>query len=559
MYRKLLFVSMMIAVFAIAGCSKQETPISASGADSEFQTYVENVIETEDYDLDYDFNGVGKSRFEVEYINSPTVITESGVYRVGDDFNASEDGIVVRADYVILLLGKHTITGPGDDMGHGIVIDNAEKVVVFDGMLENFGIGVFLNHAAHSMVRYVEINGADRFADPANGIIPQIGIMLINSSNNFLIENKINMINLGIFVRGAGSEMNKVYRNHVMGGDRGLLAICYNPAPDEGTAGPQKDFVFENKLERFGAGIQTSAGSMHNKFVSNHIKFFNEAYRDFNGSNVFRDNMAMQIDGPSTEVLTLEFDGLGDLGPDYVYEGWVIVAGSPVSTGTFTVDSDGNLNQMYFNVAAPDLMMATKFVLTIEPADDPDPAPSSTHYLAGDFADNSAPLSTADPAALGSDFLAATGPFILNTPSTGSDDTDYHAGIWWLDPAAGFAATLDLPTLPAGWEYEGWVVGSDGPVTTGKFTDVNAADFDGAGPTSGPDGFPPFPGQDYINPLMSLIGFAAVITVEPMPDNSASPFALKPLLDGNIEDVGIGVIQPMMNNAASFPTGTASK
>jgi hypothetical protein len=204
-------------------------------------------------------------------------------------------------------------------------------------------------------------------------------------------------------------------------------------------------------------------------------------------------------------------------------------------------------------------MMATKFVLTIEPEPDPDPAPASTHYLAGDFSDGMASLTVADPAALGNDFMAAEGPYILNTPSTASDDTDYDAGIWWLDPDGGPSATLVLPDLPAGWEYEGWVVGPSGPITTGKFTAVDMEDSDGGGPTAGPDPTPPFPGQDYIDPLMPLIGYAAVITIEPMPDNSAAPFTLKPLIDSDIEDVGIGVLQPMDNNAASFPTGSANR
>jgi hypothetical protein len=58
---------------------------------------------------------------------------------------------------------------------------------------------------------------------------------------------------------------------------------------------------------------------------------------------------------------------------------------------------------------------------------------------------------------------------------------------------------------------------------------------------------------------MSLIGYTAVITIEPMPDNGAAPFALKPLVDGNIEDVGIGVLQSMDNNAGTFPSGSAVK
>ena len=40
--------------------------------------------------------------------------------------------------------------------------------------------------------------------------------------------------------------------------------------------------------------------------------------------------------GPSTAMLTLNLSGLEMLGSEFVYEGWIIVDGNPVSTGTFT-------------------------------------------------------------------------------------------------------------------------------------------------------------------------------------------------------------------------------
>ena len=63
-------------------------------------------------------------------------------------------------------------------------------------------------------------------------------------------------------------------------------------------------------------------------------------------------------------------------------------------------------------------------------------------------------------AALGVDFSTATGSYILATPSTASDTGDNDQGIWWLVPGTTKTASLDLPTLPAGWMYEGWVVGA---------------------------------------------------------------------------------------------------
>lgn len=492
-------------------------------------------------------------------IDGPAVITQPGLYRVTQDFSSAADGIVIESSWVLLWLGDHTLTGPGAKEGRGIVLRGVSHVAVIGGILENFGIGVVAEITDESLIRWVDVQGADEFADPGAGNPPQIGTMLVNSSYNKICANSFKDINLGIFVRGGGSMYNRILRNSVVGGDHGLLAICYNPAGGEGDAGPRFDEVKFNWLKRFGTGIVASKGSAYNRFTRNDICYFNSPYADLNGTNVFRHNTTNQIAPPGASALSLSFGGLENLGADYVYEGWLVVSGVPVSTGTFSVDDAGNLSQSTFWIASDVLAMASKFVLTIEPVPDPDPAPTATHYLAGDFLGSDASLTVADPAALGTNFLGSTGSFILETPSTASNHSDYAAGIWWLDPSAGPGASLQLPTLPPGWVFEGWVVGPGGPVTTGYFIHPAGADSDLGGPTAGADPTPPFPGQDFINPPMNLVGHAAVITIEPMPDNSPAPFTLKPLVDGNIEDVGAGVLQSMMNNAGSFPTGSAMR
>ena len=260
----------------------------------------------------------------------------------------------------------------------------------------------------------------------------------------------------------------------------------------------------------------------------------------------------------SSGSLGLSFNGLESLGAGFVYEGWLLVDGNPVSTGTFSVGAGGSLSTSMFSVDQAALQAATKFILTIEPSPDSNPMPAATKYLAGDFMGNTASLSVGDAATLGNDFRSAAGGFILETPSTRALANDYASGIWWFDPAS-HGPSLMLPALPAGWMYEGWVVGPDGPVTTGRFTQATGADSDGGGPGAGPDGTPPFPGQEFITPPVSLIGHAAVISIEPEPDNSPGPFTLKPLVDMDIADVENLVLQDMANNAASFPTGTATR
>jgi hypothetical protein len=266
---------------------------------------------------------------------------------------------------------------------------------------------------------------------------------------------------------------------------------------------------------------------------------------------------------PQTGMLTLNLTGLENLGSDYAYEGWILVDGAPVSTGIFTVDDNGDLSASTFELPLADLQAATKFILTIEPSPDSDPSPASTHYLAGDFSQGNANLTVGDAAALGDDFTASTGVYILATP-TNNPNSDENSGIWFLDLSSGDPAQgLFLPTLPDGWKYEGWAVIDGTPVTTGTFLSATAADD--SAPFSGPENGPEFPGEDFLVNAPAgltfptdLAGGAAVISIEPDPDNSTAPFALKPLVGNIPSDATDHVTYDMGNNASAFPTGTAS-
>lgn len=267
---------------------------------------------------------------------------------------------------------------------------------------------------------------------------------------------------------------------------------------------------------------------------------------------------------PTTDTFTLDISGLEDLGDDYAYEGWLIVDGSPVSAGIFNVDANGDLSATSFEVNAEDLANATAYVLTIEPSPDNDPAPSSVHILAGDFSGNTANINVEHASAIGTNFTAATGEFILATPTDGSMTTDELSGVWWLDPS-GPEASLDLPTLPDGWKYEGWAVIDGTPVSTGTFTSVSGSDD--AAPFSGTTAGPAYPGEDFLMNAPSGLTFPTdltngtiVISVEPSPDNSAAPFLLKPLVGTVPMNATDRTLYGMNNNAENTnPTGTVVK
>lgn len=254
----------------------------------------------------------------------------------------------------------------------------------------------------------------------------------------------------------------------------------------------------------------------------------------------------------TTADLTVNLTGLEELGTDYVYEGWVIVDGSPVSTGTFS----SVVFPQTFNVDANQLANATTFVLSIEPAVDPDPAPADTKILAGDFSGNSASVNSNN---IVGDLSTSTGKYILATP-TDSDDTNEASGVWFLDNSVDPAVKgLELPVLSAGWKYEGWVVFDGTPISTGTFTDADMADDNAATSVFKGDvnNGPGYPGEDFLQNAPAgltfptdLKGKTIVISVEPSPDNSEAPFTLKPLahvvptdaMNHTVIDMGAGPV-----------------
>ncbi len=208
---------------------------------------------------------------------------------------------------------------------------------------------------------------------------------------------------------------------------------------------------------------------------------------------------------PTTSSLNLNISGLEDLGSSAMYEGWIMVDGAPKTTGTFSVDGTGNLSESSFEIDSDDLSLATAFILTIEPNPDPSPNPSDVHIIAGDFNGTSASLSVGHGAALGNDFSSISGKYILATPTNG-ENTNENSGIWFLDISSGTPSVgLDLPTLPAGWKYEGWTVINGVPVTTGTFTSVTVVDDADSFSSTLPG--PPFPGEDYLVSAPSGLSF----------------------------------------------------
>jgi len=280
--------------------------------------------------------------------------------------------------------------------------------------------------------------------------------------------------------------------------------------------------------------------------------------------------VALAQTGPENVVMNFTELAPLDEAVEGHYEGWAIVDGMPISTGVFNVSDTGTPIGLNGGDPIPefdagqDITDATDIKITIEPADDADPAPSGLVILAGPVDNLVADMATAVP---GLDVLEnqTQGTFILATPSDNPDmpDNDDH-GIWFLQQPGPAPGLENLPDIGPDWIYEGWVVDTSGenpvPYSTGTFSMAEGADSDEAGPMGGG---PPFPGQDFVEfqggPVLDLDtgDFSAVITIEPMMDNAPAPFQLKPLRTPIPTDA-LGQNNDMVNDViASFPAGVA--
>jgi len=255
-------------------------------------------------------------------------------------------------------------------------------------------------------------------------------------------------------------------------------------------------------------------------------------------------------DEETVKTITQSFQNLPDLGESYVYEGWLIVGAEKISTGRFSHSEAANYSSGLIDITTVDA--ATTYVLTIESTTETGAdllTPSGWVFSKGDFSNTTATPSTDDTLFSGSNNLeTSTGKFFLKAPSVGTVGSDAN-GIWFIDalpPTTG--GFTNLPILANGWIYEGWVVvpnssGTPTPISTGRFSSSNQADesFFGAvnnNEFKGPNGVPPFPGEDFITDPNSryadvtfpidLKNATVVISIEPTTNDSPTPFGLKP-------------------------------
>jgi len=311
-----------------------------------------------------------------------------------------------------------------------------------------------------------------------------------------------------------------------------------------------------------------------------------------------KENKILSPDQRITEV-QINMQGLQNLGADFWYEAWIIYEqnNSKVykSIGVFTVDDNGVLSQTVFDVNLGYLQLAKGVLISIEqdsipgmyfrtkviPPDsstiDTIKAPSSDRILAATIAANDGNFLVDDPFMLKFDFSAASGTYLLATP-TDSTNADPKRGLWFVnkdttvsnidstgthgDTTISYVQGLNLPVVPSNWHYEGWVKYNGTVLPTGNFTDPGAADDslfygDSTGKAL------PFPGDDFLVPDTvttqlppDLSGLEIGINlVPPYPPKANPPFLLVPLKATIPANAQADKVYRLENNTVNFPQG----
>ncbi|MGV3724622.1 MAG: right-handed parallel beta-helix repeat-containing protein [Actinomycetota bacterium] len=143
----------------------------------------------------------------------PFVITQPGQYSLAQNLACSGDGITILADNVHLNLAGFTLTGPNTGAGVGVRIRGVSTnpvtgVHINGGVVEKFGIGIFLEYA-----RKCRVNGVASQDSPF-GALAGDGIKLERSHNNQINGSRFTR-NSGFGVRLVDSDGNKLNGNTV--------------------------------------------------------------------------------------------------------------------------------------------------------------------------------------------------------------------------------------------------------------------------------------------------------------------------------------------------------
>jgi len=143
------------------------------------------------------------------------------------------------------------------------------------------------------------------------------------------------------------------------------------------------------------------------------------------------------------------------------------------------------------------LRRAQNVILTVESANESADSLPGIKILAGEVIANTGQIDINNPLSFNLVPGEITASYTLFTP-TDTLDNSPKSGIWFVKYNNGnMTQGLELPPLPGGWRYEGWVEVDGKLISTGAFTSGTGADLSSA--YSGTHAQVAFPGEDFLN------------------------------------------------------------
>jgi hypothetical protein len=253
------------------------------------------------------------------------------------------------------------------------------------------------------------------------------------------------------------------------------------------------------------------------------------------------------------------------------------------SMGRFAVNSSGAITDTSGNPFSPNLGRignindVSDIIITIQPPGYSDTIPSNIKILGGAKQQSGSSLvfdlsmSYIDILPVSSQFTAATGSYILASPTKGTASSDYRRGIWFTKDTLGSTAGLSLPNLPdtTEWTYQAWVVDNSNSLyiyNIGRFDSPHARDNNQQCEQLGGLVWN-VPGHDWLQfncpgiiPDVTNLenNYSVIVTLEPRYEQGQAlglPFYIK-LFSGNIAAVSFGSMQSLSNGFSStVPSG----
>jgi hypothetical protein len=286
--------------------------------------------------------------------------------------------------------------------------------------------------------------------------------------------------------------------------------------------------------------------------------------------------------------IELNVFGLNDLQGSGWYESWILWnremgQGTDIDTtslGILERQTDGSY-RLATDVTLGFLQAGLMILVTIEDDDTvANEEPSIYEVIGAKIAANSGIFSLGNEEVLDFSFEVAQGRYILDTPTESPPSQNPFSGIWFVNPdtiiedildddgnivdqdtTIEFLPGLDLPDLPEGWLYEGFVEVGGQTLSIGTFTKSSAGDDSST--YNGAETAYPFPGEDFINNPPSGLSFPVdlrgahcFVTLTPAyPEGSVVPYVVT-VYETQISSIALPQqVYFMENTSDTFPAG----